>query len=150
MLVNPATCIAQKFKIERARETPDNLTLRLCEIAPIGIEPVGPSMRAAFRLDQLSIDLNPVAQPPYTAFEDIVDAEFAADLSHVNGFALVGEGSGAGDYEAAGNAREVAGQVIGDPVGEILLLRIVRQVRKWQDDDRQAGCGPPRLCMTAC
>ena len=125
-LVNPAACVAQKFKIERSRETSDDLTLRLRDIAAIGVEPVGLSMGAALRLDQLSIDLNPVAQPPYTAFEDIVDAELAADLPHVNGFALVGEGSGAGDYKATGNPREVTSQVIGDPVSEIFLVRFVR------------------------
>jgi hypothetical protein len=109
--------------------------LRLDEISPVGIEPISPDVRAAFRVDKLNVNLHPVARPPNAPFEDIVDAQFAPDLLYVNGFALVGEGSGARDYEATGNPREVGGQIVGDAISEIFLVRILRQVLKRQYDD---------------
>ena len=52
-------------------------------------------MRAGLSVDQLHIDLHLLANPSYTAFEHIADAEIAADLFGVDGFTLIGEGAGA-------------------------------------------------------
>jgi hypothetical protein len=53
-------------------------------------------------------------------------------------FALKGERSIARDYEHAHDPREIGRQILGDPVREILLVWIVAEVRKGQDNDRQA------------
>src|SRR5215469_3937903 len=59
------------------------------EVGAGRLEAVGPNMRGAFRIDQLDIDPNLVARPTHAAFEDITDAEIAADLLHVSRLALV-------------------------------------------------------------
>ena len=112
--------------------------LRFREIGAIGVEPVCPDVCARFRVDQLHIHADLVAAAPHAALEHIADAELATDLLRIDRFALVGEGGVARDHEAAGNALEIGRQIIGDPVGKIFLVRIVRQVRERQDDDRQA------------
>src|SRR5437660_1631813 len=59
--------------------------------------------------------------------EHIANAELTADLLCVDRFALIGESRVAGDHEAAGDPREIGSQVVGDPVSEIFLVRVVRQ-----------------------
>jgi hypothetical protein len=48
------------------------------------VEPVGPEMRAACRVDQLRGDAHPVSAFAHRAFQDIADAELAADLLHID------------------------------------------------------------------
>jgi len=92
-------------------------------------------VRTASGIDQLNIHPNLVASPPHTSFEDIPNAEFAADLLHVDGLALVGEGRVAGDHKAPRYPREIRSQIVGDAICEVFLVRITRQVGKGQDDD---------------
>jgi hypothetical protein len=40
------------------------------------------------------------------------------------------------DHEQVGDPRQVGRQIVGDPVGEILLAGIVAEIGKWQHDDR--------------
>ena len=39
--------------------------------------------------------------------------------------------------QTPGNPRQIASQVVSDAVGKVLLVRILREVLKGQDDDRQ-------------
>jgi hypothetical protein len=70
--------------------------------------------------------------------QHIAYPELAADPLHIDRCAPVGEGGVACDHEAFGNPREIGGKVVGDPVREILLLRVVGEVGKRQHDDRKA------------
>jgi hypothetical protein len=123
--------------MEHPCETAGDLALGFREVGAIGIETVGPEVCAGIGIDQLHVHLNLVAGPSHASFQDIANAEIATNLFHVNGFALVGKGRVPGDHEASGDSRQIRGQIIGDPVGEIFLLRIVRQILEGQDDDRQ-------------
>jgi hypothetical protein len=67
----------------------------------------------------------------------VTDPELARYLPHICGFAFVSECGIARNYEAVGNPRQIRRQILRYPIGEILLLRIVRQVCEWEDDDRQ-------------
>jgi hypothetical protein len=49
----------------------------------------------------------------------------------------------------SGNPREIGGQIVGDPVGETLLVWVVRPSGKGQDDDRQARRRLWRVSATA-
>jgi hypothetical protein len=106
----------------------------------IRLEPVSPKMRASFSVNKLHIDPYLVPGPSNAAFQHIPHAKLTADLPNVDGFTLVGEGGIAGDHEAFGDAGEIRGQIVGDAIGEILLLRIIRQIRERQNNDRQLGC----------
>ena len=83
-------------------------------------------MRAVFGVDQLRVHPNLIASAPHAPFEDIADAELTADLSRVDGFALVGKCRIPGDHKAPGNARKVGGEIFGDAVGEVFLVRVAR------------------------
>ena len=82
-----------------------------------------------------------LADAAHAAFEHVAHAEFAPDLLRVDRLALVGEGGVAGDDEAVGEMREVGGQVVGDAVGEIVLLLVAAQILERQDDDRETRGG---------
>jgi len=92
-------------------------------------------MRTAFGVDQLNIHPNLVVSPPHAAFEDIPNAEFAADLLHVDGIAPIGERRVAGDHKAPRYSREIRSQIVGDSICEVFLVWIIRQIGKGQYDD---------------
>ena len=128
LLLDAAAYVPDELEIESLSEAARNLALCLRKVSAVVLKPVGPHVRAAFGVDQLHVHLHLITGPPHAAFEDIPNAEFAAYLLHVDELALVGKGRAAGYYEATGNARQIGGQIVGDPIGEILLLRIVREI----------------------
>ena len=91
--------------------------------------------------DELRVDLDRLAEAAHAAFQKIAHAELAADFLGVDRLALVGEGGVAGDDEGVGQLREVGRQIVGDSVGEILLLRIAAEVLERQHDDRKPRRG---------
>ena len=133
--LDAAADVPDEFEVERLSEAAGDLALRVRKISAVGLEPVGPNMRTTFGVDQLNIHPNLIASPPYAAFEDIPNAEFAADLLHVDGLTPVGEGRVAGNHKASRYPREICSQIVGDAIGEIFLVWITRQVGKGQDDD---------------
>jgi hypothetical protein len=134
--------------VECPRESSGNLVLGFREARGIGLETVRPKVRAAFGVDQLRVYANLIARSLYAAFDDIADDKLAADLLYVDGLALVGEGGAAGDYEASLDAREIGRQIVGDRVGEILLLRVIAEIGKGSTTiDRRAG-GRALLCRS--
>src|SRR6516164_7744589 len=139
-LLDTAADIPHQFKVKGPRKTAGDLALGFSQVPPVRLEPVCPNMRAAFGIDELHVDLDLVAGPACAAFDDITDTEFAADLLYVGGFALIGEGSIAGDHKAAGNWRQIRRQIISDTVGEVFLVRVPQQVLKGQYYKRQARC----------
>src|SRR6516162_11637026 len=94
-------------------------------------------MRAGLGVDQLDIHADLVASASHAALKHITHTEVMADLLRVGGFAFVCEGGIAGDYETARDPRQIGSQIVDDPVCEIFLVWIVRQVAERQDDDRQ-------------
>jgi hypothetical protein len=88
-------------------------------------ELIRPKQGACGSVKQLGADLNVISCAPNTPFEHEADAEVLADLTHIDaGLTLVGECRMSGDHEAAVDARQVGRQVICDPVGKILLVRV--------------------------
>ena len=129
-----ANCL-DEFETERLREAAGDRVLSFREIGAISLKSVRPNVGASLGVDQLDIDADLVAGAPHAAFDDISNAKIPSDLLHVGGFAFIGERGIAGDHKAIRNPREIRRQIIGDRVGEVFLLRIIRQVHKRQDDD---------------
>ncbi len=62
-----------------------------------------PNMVAALRIDQLSGDPDSIARLAHTAFQDKAHTELPANLSHIDGLALLDEGRIAGHDDKVGD-----------------------------------------------
>src|SRR5262249_40238267 len=80
-------------RLDDPGDTRSHLVLKLEYVFQRAVEAVGPEMHAACRVDQLRGNSNPASGFAHRAFEHIADAEFAPDLLHIDGLALVGEGA---------------------------------------------------------
>jgi hypothetical protein len=80
-------------------------------------------MRAFCRVDQLRGDPHPPCRFAHRTFEDIADAELAADLLHIDGLASVSKSRIAGDHEQPVNARQRSDDLLDNAVvPEVLRL----------------------------
>lgn len=102
-LLDPAANRLDELEVQGPGEAAGDLVLGLRQVSPVGVEPLRPQMPAGFGVDQLDIHPNLAARSPHAPFEHIADAEFAANLLHIDRFALVGKGGAAGDHKAARN-----------------------------------------------
>jgi hypothetical protein len=91
-----------------------------------------PSAIAGLRVDELDVHTHPIAAALNASFQHIAHVQFAADLPHIEGLALVGEGGVARDHKGTRNAREIGGQALGHAIDEVVLLGITAQVRERQ------------------
>jgi len=114
-----------------------------------------PPKRSAQRCAPLSASISCAVirtRPAAFRTEHIADAEFAADLLHLDYLALVGEGRIAGDDEEPPDARQRGDDLLDHAVGEIFLLRIAAHIGKRQYRDRRLGrkrqrrLGSPHSC----
>jgi hypothetical protein len=121
---------ADQLNVERSRDAACNLVLQREEIPRVAIEPLGPQMRIGCGVNQLGVDADPVARPPDASFHHITHTQLAADLLCVDRVVPVGERGIARDHEHIRKSREIGCQILGDPVGEILLLRVVAEIGK--------------------
>ena len=87
-------------------------------------------MLAGRGVDQLSVDSHPITRPLNTAFQDIANPQFLADLLHLHRLALVSEARVAGDYEKEFEFGKGRDDVVRDPIDEIFLLRITAMLTK--------------------
>ena len=106
------------------------------DVAQLAVVPLGPDMLASRGVDELTGDTNSPAGSPDAALEDVTDAEFLGDPADVHGSSLVGEGRVARDDEEPAQAGQCRDDVLGDPVREVVLLRIATHVGERQDGDR--------------
>jgi hypothetical protein len=111
------------------------MILHLQEIDAVGVELIGPEMRAGLRVDELSTHPHAIATQLLASLQHIAHAEIAAHLLHIDGLSLVGEGGASGDHKAAADPGETGGQLLGKDIGEIVLRRIATQIGERQDDD---------------
>ena len=93
-------------------------------------------MRGVLPGDQLRDDPHTVAAAAHAALQNVAHAQFRAHLPDADRVMPVGEAGVPGDYQQRAVARQLSDDLIGQPVGEILLLRIAAQVGERQDGDR--------------
>ena len=74
-----------EFVAQAIRQPRYDLILQFQQIGDVFIEPVGPEMRAGFRIDQLCVDAHPVLLALHRAFEDVAHVELLADFLGVDG-----------------------------------------------------------------
>src|SRR6185312_16628088 len=76
------------------------------------------------------------------AFENVIDTEGLADGAEILVLAFEGERGGTTNHLEAGQSRELRRQLLGETVGEIVLILGAAQIRKREDGDR----GTLRYC----
>src|SRR5215472_12438155 len=130
-----ATLRGEEVASEIPCEAPGNLPHCCRKIPPVCLKAIRPKMCTAFGVYQLRVHLNLVAYPSQATFENIMDPKLAADLLRTYRFAFVGECCTAGNHKTLGSPREIGGQILGDPVGEILMFRVIGEVHERQNDN---------------
>ncbi len=138
--------LGQQLQLERRDHVLRDLVLERKDIGEFAFEALRPEMIGAERVDQLHIDADLLAGFLHAALQDVPDIEIARDIGKVGSLALVGKGLVAGDDEQRRDLGEIGGEILGDAVGEILLLGIAADVVEGQDHQRTAsnGGGPDR------
>src|SRR5689334_2085042 len=86
-------------------------------------------------VDQLDDDPHALAVLPDAALQHIADPKLAADLLDLHRPAAISERRIVRDHQKAGHLREIGGDIVGDAVAEIPLLRVAAQIVEWQDHD---------------
>ena len=86
-------------------------------------------------IDQLGSNADSAARPLDASFQHITYAQLAPDLLGVDRLVPIGERGIARDHETVGDPRQIGRQILGDPVGKILLVGVVAEIRKRQHDD---------------
>src|SRR6516162_7632140 len=94
-------------------------------------------MGAAGCIDQLRSDPHATARLAHRTFQYIAHAQFAADLLHVDGLALVGKARIPGDDKEPADAGERGDDFLDHAVGEILLLGVAGHVLERQNRYRR-------------
>jgi hypothetical protein len=114
-----------------------DLVLDVEHVAHQPVIALGPDMVPGRGIDELRRDAEPVGAAANAAFEHVAHAKLARDLPHVDRFALVSEARIARDHQEAADFRERGDDVLGKPVGEMLLLGVGAHVLERQDRDRR-------------
>ena len=125
------------LRLDRAYDLCRHLILQIEYVLDSTFEVFGPDMRRRCGVDELSGDADARSRLAHAAFQHKANAKFAADLSHIDGAALVGKGRVARDdvhVPVVGQARD---DVLNHAVGEIVLIAVSTHVLKRQDCDRQ-------------
>jgi hypothetical protein len=76
----------------------------------------------------------------HAALDQVADAQLLADLLERHRPAPVGERGIAGDDQEPAQPRQLGDDVLGDAVGEVILLRLAAGVHEGQDGDGRALC----------
>jgi hypothetical protein len=131
-----------------------DVLLKVEEVIELAVVALGPNMAPGLAVDQLGRDPDPFGGSADATFEDETNPELLGNPPHVDRLALVGEGRVAGDDEEARKARQLGDDIFGNPIGEVVLLRVAGHIRERQDSDgglvgkrqgpRQSVC-PARL-----
>jgi hypothetical protein len=138
MLGGPGGLCGDQLEVERDSDLARDLVLQGEQIARVAIETLGPQMRVGLGIDQLGVYAELVARPPDAPFEHIAHAQLATNLLRVDRLVPVGKRGIARDHEHVRHPRQIGRQIVGDPVGKILLVGVVAEVGERQHDDRQA------------
>src|SRR5262249_44853842 len=113
---------------QRADDFSRDLVLEGEDVSEIAVISACPDVRAGQGIDQLDRDADSLVDLPHTALDHVAHPQLPSHLGDAYRTALVDEGRVARDDRQSVNLREVRDQVLGQSVGEVLLLGIGAQV----------------------
>jgi hypothetical protein len=118
--------------VERDRNSTCDFVLQGEKIAHVAVEPLRPQMRVGLGINELRVDADLFIRPLNASFEYISHAQLAANLLCVDRFVPVGERGIARDHEHVLDPRQIGRQILGDPVGKVLLVGVVAEIGERQ------------------
>ena len=121
---------------QRRHDVRRHLVLDRENVLELAVVALGPDMRFGLAVDELDGDAHAVGGLAHASFHDVVDAEFLGDAARRHRLALVREDGVARDDQEVAKARQLGDDVLGQPVGEELLLRIAAHIDEGQHGDR--------------
>ena len=112
------------------------------DIAEISLIVLSPKMRLILDLNELSADAHAIARMAHGAFEDVIDAQFFANLIDSLLRALILNGRRACDNSKTLwlHLTQPGDHLLGQPFTEILLRRIATEVFKRQYREHDFAC----------
>ena len=114
-----------------------HLVLDREDVLELAVVALGPDVPVGLGIDQLHRDAHAVARLAHAALDHVLHAELRRHLLDPDRAVLVHEGRVARDHEQVAKARERGDDVLGQAVGEELLLGIAAHVDERQDRDRR-------------
>ena len=121
---------------DRGHDRAGNFILKRKDIDEIAVIAIGPQMLTGNGIDQLRGDANAVAGLSDRTLENNAHAKRLADLADIDRPSAKNERGVSRDNEQRLVAGQLGYDVLGDPVGEELLLGVARHVRERQHGDR--------------
>jgi hypothetical protein len=103
----------------------------------LSVVALGPDMGFSLAVDELHGHSDPVHRLAHASLDDVVDPEFASDLLRLDWLSLVDEHGVARDHQKLTEAGQLGDDVLGESIGEKLLLRVAAHVHERQNRDRR-------------
>ena len=97
---------------------------------------LSPDLVCVFRLHQTCVDPQTLSGLPHASVEHVAHAEVAPDLLGLRFLAGIALDGASCDHEQSRQSRKPRSEVLGQPVSEILLLRLTRHVGERKHRDR--------------
>jgi len=128
LAAHPFLLSLAELRHDRAGNGPSDLVLQIEYVREIAVVPLRPDVIPGGRVDELGRDAYAVAATAHAALEHIAHAQLAADAANIVCAPLVGKRRIACDHHQPLKFRQCREQVLGDPVGEILLVGVIAEV----------------------
>ena len=127
----------KQLELERGDHRLRDLVLHREDVGELAVVGLRPEVVAVGGADELGCDADLVAGLAHASLEDRRDIQLGGDGPHVFVLALEREGGGSRGHVQAGHFCEQVEQLLGEAVGEIILVGIAAQVEQRQDGDRR-------------
>ena len=126
-----------------------DLVLDREDVLELAVVALGPDVPVGLGIDQLHRDAHAVARLAHAALDHVLHAELRRHLLDADRAVLVHEGRVARDDEQVAKARERGDDVLGQAIGEELLLGIAAHVGERQDRNRRLVRDRAHRCLRA-
>jgi hypothetical protein len=121
------------------RHVPRDVALQAEHVAQVAFVAVRPQVAVAPGVDELNRDAHAVAGTQDRPFDRRVNPQFACDLRQRFRRPSIAHRRRSRDHVQCRDSSQVRDQEVGEPVREVVLLRITIQIDEWQDDERARG-----------
>ena len=122
--------------VEMARDRARDLVLHGEALRRLALEAIGPDLQPGRDVDQRRIDAQAAVLQLHAALDHVAHAELVADRRDVDRPARIDARGRARDHAQGRHARQLVGQIVGDAVGQHLLLAAIGRGGERQQHER--------------